>query len=159
MKVYNSYFIAAGGLGFFLIYLLGLVSKQLLDALTTWLLGQINSTRRNPKGLIAQLENPRENNISLRHFYPYLWSSLLVTVLKLVFNLHAFSGTVCATKILFREITFKAFRTPLQWLDFNPIGEMLKIFTLDTMGVDEVLISMSEFADCLVKLMIVIAFR
>ncbi|KAE9365698.1 ABC multidrug transporter [Stipitochalara longipes BDJ] len=157
MKVYRSYFMAAGGLGFFLIYLLGLVSMQVLDALTKWLLGRINSTR-HLKGVIVQQENTNGNNASLQYFYLYLSSSLLAIILKFLFNLHTFSGAVRATKALFLEMTSTIFRMPLQWLDSNPIGDMLKKFTIDTRQVDEVLVNISEFADCFVKLMIVIAF-
>jgi ABC-type multidrug transport system fused ATPase/permease subunit len=157
MKVYKGYFIAAGGLGFFLVYVLGLVSKRLLNAGTTWLLGRINSTHR-PEGVVTRLENPEGNNVSLQYFYLYLLSSLLAIILKFLFNLHVFSGTIRATRVLFRQITSTILRMPLQWLDSNPIGEMLKRFTADTTRVDELLVNLSEFADSFVALMIVIAF-
>jgi ABC-type multidrug transport system fused ATPase/permease subunit len=157
MKVYKGYFIAAGGLGFFLVYVLGLVSKRLLNAGMTWLLGRINSTHR-PEGVVTRLENPEGNNVSLQYFYLYLLSSLLAIILKFLFNLHVFSGTIRATRVLFRQITSTILRMPLQWLDSNPIGEMLKRFTADTTRVDELLVNLSEFADSFVALMIVIAF-
>jgi ABC-type multidrug transport system fused ATPase/permease subunit len=157
LRVYTSYFIAAGGLGFFMIYLLGLVSKQLLDALTTWLLGRINSTRL-PKGDISYQDNQQGDTMSLQYFYLYILGSLVAIILRFLFNMHALLSGVRATKILFHEITFTILRMPLQWLDTNPIGEMLKRFTEDATRVDEVLVKMSEFADCFVKLMIVIAF-
>ncbi|KAH8802929.1 hypothetical protein F5884DRAFT_887734 [Xylogone sp. PMI_703] len=130
VKLYATYFIATRGLSFFLIYLLGLVSKQLLDSLTIWLLGRVNTTH-----------------------YPKV-----AITLKFLFNVHAFSSTVRGTKTLFREITFIILRMPLQWLGSNPIREMLKKFTIDITRVDEVLVSMSEFADCFVRLMIIITF-
>jgi ABC-type multidrug transport system fused ATPase/permease subunit len=160
LKMYNAYFAAAGGLGFTLIYLLSLISKQLLNALTTWLLGRINSTR--PKIVVNQsvttsLAITDVGNGLQQYIYMYLLSSLLAIILESIFNLHNFSGSIRASKTLFREITFRVIRMPLLWIDSTPIGEMLKRFTADTRIVDDlVLVTVSEFADCLVKLKIVI---
>ena len=160
LKVYKSYFAAAGGLGFTFIYVLGLVTKQLLTALTTWLLGRINSARLKasvdqPEKALSLMANADNG---LRHYlYLYLWSSLLAIALEFLFNLHTFSGSVRASKTMFREMTFRVIRMPILWLDTTPIGEMLKGFTVDTKMVDDlVLATMSEFADCFVKLMIVV---
>lgn len=157
MKVYKGYFIAAGGLGFFLIYVLGLVSEQLLSSLMKWLLGRSNSTRHSG-GVVAQSENSKRGTVSLQYFHLYLLTSLLAIILNFMFNLHVFSGTIRATRILFQEMTSTILRMPLRWLDSNPIGDMLKRFTADTKNVDEVLINLSDFADCFVRLLIVIAF-
>lgn len=161
LKMYKRYFTAAGGLGFTLIYLLGLVSKQLLNALTTWLLGRINSTR--PKGIEDQVEKalPHLTNVGseLQHYlYFYLWSSLLTITLELLFNLHTSSGSIRASKTLFREMTYRVIRMPILWLDTTPIGVMLKGFTADMRMVDDyVLVGMSEFAECFVQLVTVVA--
>ena len=160
LKVYKSYFAAVGGLGFTFIYLLGLVTKQLLSTLTTWLLGRINS--EHLKEIVDQPEKtiPAIANAGSglqQHLYLYLWSSFLAITLESLFNLHTFSGSVRASKTLFREITFSVIRMPILWLDTTPIGEMLKGFTVDTRLVDDlVFVTMSEFADCFVKLMIVV---
>lgn len=159
LKVYKSYFAAVGGLGFTFIYVLGLVTKQLLSLLMTWLLGRINSARpkvsldqaEKPLLLIANVGNGLQHYLSL---YPLI--SLLAITLEFLFNLHTFSGSIRASKALFREMTFRVIRMPILWLDTTPIGEMLKVSPADTKMVDDlVLATMSEFADCFVKLMIV----
>lgn len=158
LKVYKSYFSAAGGLVFTSIYILSLITKQLLGALTTWLLGRINSTRRE-KAIIDQPEKTVAfiGRGLLKHFYLYLGGSLLAIALEFLFNLHTFSGSIRASKTLFREITFKVIRMPIFWLDTMPIGQLLKGFTVDTRILDDtVLETLSEFADYFVKLMIVI---
>ncbi|RFU32967.1 hypothetical protein B7463_g3371, partial [Scytalidium lignicola] len=159
LKIYGSYFSAAGGLGFTLIYILGLVTKQLLNALTRWLLGRINSTRR--KEIIDQSKTPpfiaNWGSGLQQYLYLYLWSSLLAITLELLFSLYTFSGSIRASKILFRKMTFKVLRMPILWLDTTPIGEMLKRFTIDTRVIDDlVLATMSEFADCLIQLLTIV---
>jgi hypothetical protein len=48
-------------------------------------------------------------------------------------------------------------RMPILWLDTTPMGEMLKVFTVDITLVDNMLlVTMSEFVDCFVKLMTVV---
>jgi ABC-type multidrug transport system fused ATPase/permease subunit len=159
LKVYKSYFTAAGGLGFTLIYLLGLATRQLLSALTTLLLGRINSTR--PEEVINQPEKTLSlianvGNGLQQYLYLYLLSSLLAITLEYLFNLFTFSGSLRASKTLFREMTFRVIRMPLIWLDTTPIGEMLKRFTVDSRLVDDSALSiMSEFADCVVEMIII----
>ncbi|KAI9745397.1 MAG: hypothetical protein M1818_000931 [Claussenomyces sp. TS43310] len=160
LNVYKSYFAAAGGLGFTVIYFLGLVTKQLLSALTTWLPGRINSTRS--RGISDQPEKspPLFANAGSglqQYLYLYIWSLLLAITLESLFNLHTFSGSIRASKYLFREITSRIIRMPILWLDTTPIGEMLRAFTLDTRLVDDLLlVTMSEFADCFVQLLTIV---
>ena len=159
-NVYKRFFAAAGGFWFTSTYLLSLVAKQLLGALTTWSLGRINSAR--PKTVAEQpgtvLPPMAVGGHRLyQYLYVYLLISLLAVVLEFLSNLHTFSGSIRASKTLFRKITFKVIRMPLLWFDTTPFGEILKRFTADTRMVDDyVLVTMSEFADCLVKMMIVI---
>ncbi|OJJ42630.1 hypothetical protein ASPZODRAFT_76575 [Penicilliopsis zonata CBS 506.65] len=132
MKVYKAYFKAAGGLTFTCIYLGGLISKQLAGALTT------GSIRSDPR--------------------LYLFSSLLCVLLEVGFNLHRSAGSLRASRGLFRAITARVLRMPLLWLDSTPIGEMLKRFSTDTRMVDTfVLSTLSQCADCLVKMMVIIS--
>ena len=158
LKVYKSYFWAAGGLVFTSIYILSLVTKQLLSTLTKWLLGRINSTRHE-KVVIDQPEKTLAfiGNWMLKYFYLYLGVSLLAIILEFLFNLHTFSGSIRASKTLFREITFKVIRMPIFWLDTIPIGQLLKGFTADMKILDDLVLEiLSEFADYFIKLMIVV---
>ncbi|PIG82762.1 ABC multidrug transporter [Aspergillus arachidicola] len=160
LKVYSSYFTAAGGLGFTLIYVLGLVTKQLLSALTTWTLGRINTSR--PEGTSDQLKETsggiasRGNDLQ-RYLDLYILGSLLTLGLEILYNLHVSSGSLRASNTLFREMTFRVIRMPLLWLDTTPIGEILRRFTVDVRNVDDhVLSTMSDFADAFMKLIIVV---
>jgi ABC-type multidrug transport system fused ATPase/permease subunit len=160
-KVYKTYFAAAGGLGFTIIYLLGLIVKQLLNALTTWLLGRINSSHQEklvdqPDNKILVLAGKSGSGLQ-KYLSPYLWSSLLAVVLEYLFHLHASSGSIRASEILFRQMTARVIRMPILWLDTTPIGEMLRLYTLDMRYVDyHVLESLSEFADFLVTVLTII---
>jgi ABC-type multidrug transport system fused ATPase/permease subunit len=160
-KVYKTYFAAAGGLGFTIIYLLGLIVKQLLNALTTWLLGRINSSHQEklvdqPDNKILVLAGKSGSGLQ-KYLSLYLWSSLLAVVLEYLFHLHASSGSIRASEILFRQMTARVIRMPILWLDTTPIGEMLRLYTLDMRYVDyHVLESLSEFADFLVTVLTII---
>ncbi|KAH8807261.1 ABC multidrug transporter [Xylogone sp. PMI_703] len=159
LKVYKSYFAAAGGLVFTLIYILGLVTKQLLNATNTWLLGRIKSSRPKRIGLPGEAIPPMvDMDGSLPpHLNVYLWSSLSGIILESLFNVHTFSGSMRASKVLFRKMVSRVIRTPLRWLDTTAIGEMLKRFTSDTRILDDsILVTLSEFLDCLIQLIIVI---
>jgi hypothetical protein len=58
---------------------------------------------------------------------------------------------------LFRKITSKVLRMPILWLDTTPIGEIMRVFSVSARMVDDfVLVTMSDFADCVVKLMTVV---
>ncbi|KAB8215049.1 P-loop containing nucleoside triphosphate hydrolase protein [Aspergillus novoparasiticus] len=127
LKVYSSYFTAAGGL----------VTKQLLSVFTTWTLGHINSSRH--KWASDQLKetswgSASQGNGLQRYLYLYLLGSLVTL------------GSLRASNILFREMTFR-----------TPIGEILRRFTVDVRNVDDhVLSTMSDFADAFMKLIIVV---
>ncbi|OOF92438.1 hypothetical protein ASPCADRAFT_175343 [Aspergillus carbonarius ITEM 5010] len=158
LKVYKCYFTVAGGLGFTIIYILGLVVKQLLSSLTTRTLGRINSTHSKTA---IQLENasPLPTNVEdgLRQcLYLYMFISLLTVLLQFLSNLHTFAGSLRASKSLFREVTSRVLRMPLLWLDNTPIGEILRRFTVDTKHVDDqVLDTMSDFADNFVQMAVI----
>ena len=159
-KVYKKYFALAGGPLFVSLYLVGLVMKQLLNALTTWLLGRVKSAR--PKTLVDQPEKSSslfqsaENGLQ-QYLYLYLMSSLMAMGLQALFNRHTFSGSLRASKVLFRDITSRVIRMPLLWVDTTSMGEMLKRFTVDTQMVDDqLLIAVSDFAEQFVKVLIVV---
>ncbi|KAI0126965.1 ABC multidrug transporter [Xylariales sp. AK1849] len=161
LTVYKRYFAAAGGIGFTLLYLVGLVTKQLLSALATWLLGRTNSSRpRNigdqQKKSISVISNEGDG---LQQLYMYLYcgSSFLAVILQCVFSLHTFSGSLLASKVLFREIISNVLRMPVLWLDTTPIGGMIRVFAVETRMVDDLmLVTISEFADCLVRFMTIV---
>lgn len=156
LKIYATYFLAAGGLGFTCLFIFGLVIKQLSKALTTWLLGRINSTR--PKVFADQAEKtlPVIGNLDSglqRYLYIYLGSSLLTIALEFLLNLYTFEGSIRASKNLFNRLTFKVLRMPMLWLDNTPIGSLIKAFTVDTKMLDDmVLQTLSEFLDVVVRL-------
>ncbi|RAL02325.1 P-loop containing nucleoside triphosphate hydrolase protein [Aspergillus ibericus CBS 121593] len=158
LKVYKSYFTAAGGLGFTIMYFLGLVIKQLLSTLTTRVLGRINSAR--PKS-VTQSENvspltANEESGLEQYLYLYLLISLLTVLLQFLVNLYTFAGSLRASKSLLREVTSRVLRMPLLWLDNTPIGEILRRLTVDAKHVDDqVLVTMSDFADNFVQMMVV----
>lgn len=53
-------------------------------------------------------------------------------------------------------MTANVIRMPLFWLDTTPLGGILKRFTADARQVDDFLLeTLSEFANCLVKLVLV----
>lgn len=150
----KTYFKDAGGLVFATIYVLGLVSKQIVIASTTWALGQINSARLSikAKGLIDG-----KGGATQRHLYLYLLGSLSAIVMEFLFNLHMYSGSLRASKALFSKMTAKVIRMPLIWLDNTPVGELLKRFNPDMRMVDDFLLeSVSETSDSIVKLLIVL---
>ncbi|PYH95813.1 ABC multidrug transporter [Aspergillus ellipticus CBS 707.79] len=158
MRVYKSYFTASGGLWFTLLYILGLIAKQLLSSLTKRTLGRINSAHPKPAidspkiSLVANVDDGLQYYLWL-----YLLLSFLAVVLEFFFNLHTFAGSLRASKTLFRKITFNILRMPLLWLDTTPIGEVLKRFTVDTRNVDDnVLVTMSEFADYIVQITVIV---
>jgi ABC-type multidrug transport system fused ATPase/permease subunit len=160
-KVYKKYFAAAGGPLFLSFHLLGLAIKQLLNAVTTWLLGRVKSA--GPKILVDQPEksSPLIQSVGNRlqqHLYLYLIFSLMVMGLQALFNRDTFSGSLRASKVLFGDITSRAIRMPLLWIDTTSMGEMLKKFTVDTQMVDDqLLMSISDFAEQFVKVLIVVA--
>ncbi|KAF4634706.1 hypothetical protein G7Y89_g3391 [Cudoniella acicularis] len=126
LNVYKSYFAAAGGLGFSLVFLLGLVIEQLLSSLTTWLLGRINSAR--PKAVINQPEivlslgNGLQHNISL--FCASKYTSLLT--LALVFWCSQVS-----------RVYIKA-RSTVKRADQAPTADILEHFTSSSTGVSTI---------------------
>ncbi|KAJ5700862.1 hypothetical protein N7536_003875 [Penicillium majusculum] len=150
----KSYFSAAGGLKFAAIYILCLIGKQLVTALTTWILGRINS--RRPKAGTHDPENAEVGSNLWYYLYMYLLGCLSAIILEFLLNMHIFSGSLRASETLFRAMTANVIRMPLIWLDTTPLGGILKRFSADTRQVDDfLLVTMSEFANCLVKLMIV----
>lgn len=153
LKVYAIYFTAAGGLNFAVAYLLGLVGKQFLGELTTWTLGNINYADSSS----AELYTTVESHWLQKYVYMHLLSLVATVIWELLFNLHAFSGSVRASKTVFSKMTFHVLRMPLLWLDTISVGSMLKNFTVDTRMVDDkLLITLSEFADCMVKMIVIV---
>ncbi|KAJ5727734.1 P-loop containing nucleoside triphosphate hydrolase protein [Penicillium malachiteum] len=152
LDTYKSYFTATGSWSFFVVYIIGIVSKQAVAALTTWALGQINSAR--PK-----LPSHEQKEGGLQgHLHSYLLGTVLAVVLECAFNVHTFSGSLRASQTLFRRMTSNVLRMPLLWLDNTPMGDMLKRFSADARQVDDQLLqAVSEFVNCLIKLMIVLA--
>ncbi len=136
------------------------MTKQLLTAFTTWLPGRINSVRQ--EGIITRTEKNSQPLMNVnsglpQYLYLYLFSSLLAVTLECALNMFTFSGSVRASKTLFREMTFKVIRMPILWLDTKPIGELLRGFTVDVKTVDEwVFPEISSFADCVFKLLTVV---
>ncbi|KAJ5633754.1 P-loop containing nucleoside triphosphate hydrolase protein [Penicillium herquei] len=152
LDTYKSYFIATGGWSFFVVYIIGIVSKQAVAALTTWALGQINSARPRSTSH-GQTESSMQN-----HLHSYLLGTVLAVILECAFNVHTFSGSLRASQTLFRRMTNNVLRMPLLWLDNTPMGDMLKRFSADTRQVDDQLLqAVSEFVNCLIKLTIVLA--
>ncbi|PCH08546.1 ABC transporter, integral membrane type 1 [Penicillium occitanis (nom. inval.)] len=151
---YKSYFAATGALVFTTIFVLGLLGKQLMIALTTWILSCINSKRREIS--TDGLTNADTNTNLWFYVYLYLLGSLSAIVLEFFLNMHIFAGSLRASKKLFRTMTAKVIRMPLLWLDTTPLGEMLKRFSRDARLVDDLLLEvMREFADCFIKLVVV----
>jgi ABC-type multidrug transport system fused ATPase/permease subunit len=150
----KSYFRATGGVRFATIYILGLLGKQLMTALTTWILGHINS--RRPKVGMYDAENTEVGNNLWYYLYMYLLGCLSAVILEFLWNMHIFSGSLRASQTLFRTMTSNIIRMPLLWLDNTPLGEILRRFTVETRQIDDNLLeTLSEFANCLVKLVIV----
>jgi ABC-type multidrug transport system fused ATPase/permease subunit len=151
---YKRYFSAAGGLEFAMIYVLGLLGKHFMSAVTTWTLGRIKSQRPN-----SAVNTLNSANVELNlwfYLYLYLLGSLSAVFLEYLSNVHVFSGSLRASEILFRIMTSNVIRMPLLWLDNTPIGAILKRFSGDMRMVDDLLLeTMSEFANCIVKLMVV----
>ncbi|KAH8696527.1 ABC multidrug transporter [Talaromyces proteolyticus] len=162
LKVYMRYFAAAGGVQFTLVFFLGLLAKQLLSAVTTWLLGRLNSSRPNVHGNSDDTRNilPLIENVDSglqKYFYLYLCSSISAIILEWLFNLFASRGSIRASKALCHEMTYRVLRMPLLWIDNTPFGDMLKRFTAGTRMVDDLVLgTISEFTDCFVKLVVVI---
>ncbi|GKZ34708.1 hypothetical protein AbraIFM66950_005060 [Aspergillus brasiliensis] len=158
-KVYSTYFTVAGGLSFTIIYLLGLAIKQLLSSLTTRTLGRINSARSESlrAGVhVSSVASASEGGWE-QYLYLYLLTSMTTVLLEFLFNLHAFSGSLRASRILFRETTLRVLRMPLHWLDNTPIGEVLRRLTVDAKNVDDhVLVTMSEVADNFVQMTLIV---
>ncbi|KAJ5923278.1 hypothetical protein N7454_008523 [Penicillium verhagenii] len=145
------YFSAAGGLQFAAIYILGLLGKQIVTALTTWTLGRINSKRGT-----SDFSNSDTGRHLWYYLYMYLLGCLSAVVLEFLLNMHIFSGSLRASETLFRAMTVNVIRMPLLWLDNTPLGGILKRFNFDIRQVDDFLLhTTSEFANCLVKLIIV----
>lgn len=128
-KVYMSYFTAVGGLGFTLVHILGLITKQALTALTTRLLGRTNL--RRPIIVIYPSIQDLGSNLQ-RYVYLYLLTSILAIVFEYLFNVHVYSGSLRASWTLFRKTAFTVMRMSLLWLDTMPMGELLKRFTVDS---------------------------
>lgn len=153
-EAYKNYFSAAGGLRFASIAILGLFGKQLLTALTTSILGRINSTR--PKGAVNITPNANVESNLWYYLYLYLLGSLCAVILEFLFNMHMITGSLRASETLFRKMTANVIRMPLLWLDNTPIGEILKRFSGDIRLVDDLLLeALSEFANSIVKLILV----
>ncbi|KAJ5909741.1 hypothetical protein N7504_004384 [Penicillium tannophilum] len=152
---YKTYFGAAGGLKFVMIYTLGLLGKQLMGAFTTWILGRINSQR--PKTTVNLPVSANSESNLWYYLYTYLLGSLFAVILEFLVNVHMFSGSLRASETLFRAMTRNVIRMPLLWLDNTSIGPILKRFSGDIRMVDDLLLeAISEFANCIVKLIIVV---
>ncbi|KAJ5607281.1 hypothetical protein N7537_003900 [Penicillium hordei] len=150
----RSYFRAAGGVRFATIYILGLLGKQLTTTLTTWILSHINS-RRSKIGMYDP-ENIEVGNNLWYYLYMYLLGCLSAVILEFLLNMHIFSGSLRASQTLFRTMTSNVIRMPLLWLDNTPLGAILRRFTVETRQIDDNLLeTLSNFANCLVKLVIV----
>ncbi|KAK4865444.1 hypothetical protein LT330_009232 [Penicillium expansum] len=150
----KTYFSAAGGLSFVLIYILGLFGKELVTALTTWMLSRISS-RPSKAGMYEPADVDVWSNM-WSYLYMYLLGCLSAVILEFLLNMHIFSGSLRASATLFRTMTANVIRMPLLWLDTTPLGGILKRFTADTRQVDDFLFeTMSEFANCLIKLVII----
>ncbi|KAJ6140244.1 hypothetical protein N7471_006730 [Penicillium samsonianum] len=153
-KSFKTYFSAAGGLRFVAIYILALLGKQLVTALTTWNLGRIRSRR-----LKAGTYDPESAEVGSNlwyYLYMYLLGCLSSVILEFLTNMHMFAGSLRASETLFRTMTANVIRMPLFWLDTTPLGGILKRFTADARQVDDFLLeTLSEFANCLVKLVLV----
>ena len=161
MKVYKGYFLAAGGVAFTLLYILGLVTNQLLAALTSWVLGNIDSTRsgksNSARSDVQAANSDHDSPRQHRFLYFYVSMSVFKIGLETLFSLHAFSGSIRASEILFRDVTSKILRMSLLWLDTTPLGEMLKAVTIDIKQVDEAILThMTDFANCFVSLCVVV---
>ncbi|KAH7378047.1 ABC multidrug transporter [Cadophora sp. MPI-SDFR-AT-0126] len=162
LKVYKGYFVAAGGIVFTLIYVLGLVTHQLLAALTAWLLGNINSARSekptSAQGTAVLTAESRDDTQPQHYFFHlYILVSMFAIGSEVLFSLHAFSGSIRASETLFRQVTSKILRMPLLWLDTTPLGEMLRAVTIDIKQVDEAILThISDFANSMVSLCVVI---
>src|SRR6202012_2138784 len=125
-----------------------LFAKQLLGALTTWLLGRINSARPKQPNEQPDIGSPHMDSRLRQYILMYLCSSLLAIILECVFNLFTSSGKIRASQTLFRSMTSRIIRMPILWLDNTPIGEMLKLYNRDIRFVDyQVLNTLSEFSD------------
>ncbi|KAJ5087568.1 hypothetical protein N7456_011184 [Penicillium angulare] len=155
LETYKTYLTAAGGLKFFFLCAIGLCGKQVVLGLTTWTLGQINSAR--PKRTVDIADDTDSGSPKL-FLGLYLLTSVSAVLLEILFNAHAFAGSMRASTALFRKMTSNVLRMPLLWLDNTSMGEMLKRFNADTRQVDDLLLeAMSEFVNCMVKFSIVLA--
>ncbi|KAJ5758762.1 hypothetical protein N7520_005918 [Penicillium odoratum] len=153
LDAFKRFFADAGGLGFVSIFVIGLVVKQIVVASTTRALGRINSARIGIKP--DDLYNSKGSSTH-NYLYIYLLGSLSAVVMEFLFNFHMYSGSLRASKALFRRMTAKVIRMPLLWLDSTPIGDMLKRFNADMRLVDDFLLeAVSGTSDSFVKLMIV----
>ncbi|KAJ5273160.1 P-loop containing nucleoside triphosphate hydrolase protein [Penicillium angulare] len=155
LETYKSYFAAAGGVKFGSLCAIGLCGKQLVLGLTTWTLGKINSTR--PERAVGLGEDTDHG--SPKFFLGlYLLASVSAVILELMFNAHAFAGSMRASTDLFRRMTKNVLRMPLLWLDNTSLGEILIRFNANIRQVDDLLLeAMSGFVDCMIKLFIVLA--
>jgi ABC-type nitrate/sulfonate/bicarbonate transport system ATPase subunit len=116
LKVYMYYFTAAGGIKFTILYVLGLICRRLMIAISTWLLGRIKSS--NPKTIVDSSEKEMDLH---QYFYLYLLSSLTAVGLDIMFQLHTYSGSLRASDTLFHGMASNVVRMPLLWLDTTPM--------------------------------------
>ncbi|KAJ4165257.1 hypothetical protein LMH87_006895 [Akanthomyces muscarius] len=150
---YRSYFIAAGGLRFGVVFAFWSTASRLLNALTSYLLGCIKShglPMSHPSGFSTAKADPEFfHSIAL-----YLGAVVLVIITTSLSKLHTDAATLRAARVLFRRMAFTTLRMPLTWLDATPSGAVLKAFAIDARSVDEAaLASLASFTDSFMKIL------
>lgn len=150
-RTFQKYLEAAGGAKFVLLFTFSLITKQLLSAIPTWTLGRINHLR--PK---SSSTTPDDSGLQ-QYVFVYLLSSVAATTMEFLANAMSQSGSIRASRFLYRQMTYKVIRMPLLWLDTTPIGEILRRFSADHQAVDDFLLAtVSDFSDCFVKMLTII---
>lgn len=155
MNLYTRYFTAAGGLWYTFIFVIALIANEGLEALTNYYFGRIKSTTRAGDESLPQpawLDLEFQNSI-----FCYLCAAAASIAAIALAGIHQNAGSSGASRILFRQMTFKVLRMPLLWLDTTSFGEIIKTFTVEASRVDDrVLDTIAKTTGNLVKLTTII---
>jgi ABC-type multidrug transport system fused ATPase/permease subunit len=155
-SVYMSYLKATGGFPFWTFVFLIYVVARALSMGRSWWIKIWTATYEHSRGEMAtlahsytmqvQLLTPTFNSStftapSSNHSLGfYLGIYVAISVLSVLVSAARFyfvySGSLRASRTVFKQMTFRVLHTPLRWLDTVPTGRILNRFTADFVGLD-----------------------
>ena len=146
LRIYREYFNSSGGVWFWGSFLALCVFCQAIIVGRSWFISVWTQSYEEDSSLQVQhVTSPpmifllKENMFSKTNEDPdlpyylgiYIGLSVAICVFGTLRFFLVFWAQLCASKILFENITFAVLRAPLRWLDTVPVGRILNRMTAD----------------------------